>query len=119
MIKSCIDKPWIAALVNGKPTNFFQAFRGLRKGCPVSPFLYILMVDALSRKLTAGKNKRIISDIHPASGVEAINHALFVDDTLLLGRACLKMARVFVEIMHHFCIILGALINNRKSVVYG
>ena len=29
------------------------------------------------------------------------------------------MARVFAGIMHHFCIISVALINNHKSVVYG
>jgi len=25
LIKACINNPWIAALVNGRPTNFFQA----------------------------------------------------------------------------------------------
>ena len=53
------------------------------------------MVDALSRKLSAGKNEGIILGIHAASCVEAINCALFVDDTLLLGGASLKMERVF------------------------
>ena len=77
------------------------------------------MADTLSRKLTARKNDGIISGIHSTNGVEAINHALFADDTLLLGGASLKMERVFAEIMHHLCIISGALINNRKSVVYG
>ena len=76
------------------------------------------MVDSLSRKLTAGKNDGIIPGITSTPGVEAINHALFADDTLFLGGASLKMARVFLEIMHQFCIILGALINNRKSAVF-
>ena len=119
LIKPCINKPWIAPLVNGRPTNLFQATRGLRQGCPLSPFLYILMVDSLSRKLTAGKNDGIIPGITSTPGVEAINHAHFADDTLLLGGASLKMARVFSEIMHQLCIILGALINNRKSAVFG
>ena len=30
LIKACINNPWIAPLVNGRPTNFFQATRGLR-----------------------------------------------------------------------------------------
>ena len=95
LIKSCINKPWIAPLVNGRPANYFQASRGHCQGCSLSPFLYILMVDSLSRKLTAGKNDGIILGIISTVGVEAINHALFVDDTLLLGGASLKMARIF------------------------
>ena len=119
LIKACTDKPWITPLVNRKPTNFFQATRGLRQGCLLSSFLYILMADTLSRKLTAGKIYGIIPSIKSTSGVDSINHALFADDTLLLGGASLRMAGFFKEIMQHLCIISGALINNRKSVVYG
>jgi len=35
LIKACIDNPWIAPLVNGRPSNFFQARRGIRQGCPL------------------------------------------------------------------------------------
>jgi hypothetical protein len=41
LITACIENPWIAPLVNGRPSNFFQARRGIRQGCPLSPFLYI------------------------------------------------------------------------------
>ena len=64
LIKACVDKPWIAPLVNGRPTNFFQATRGLCQGSPLSSFLYILMEDSLSRKLTKGKNARIGNPRH-------------------------------------------------------
>ena len=39
LIKACTDRPWIAPLVNGRPSDFFQATRGLQQGCPMSPFL--------------------------------------------------------------------------------
>ena len=51
LIKACTNRPWIAPLVNGRPIDFFQASRGLRQGFPLSPFLYILMVESLSLKL--------------------------------------------------------------------
>ena len=77
------------------------------------------MADSLSRKLTTGKNDGIIPGISSTVGFDAINHALFADDTLLLGGASLKMARVFSEIMNQLCIVSRALINNRKSAVFG
>ena len=50
-VKSCINRPWIAPLVNAKPTKFFQATRVLRKGFPMSPFLYLLVVESMRRKI--------------------------------------------------------------------
>ena len=55
LIKACTESPWIAPLVNGRPIDFFQASRGLSQGCPLSPFLYILMAESLSRKLSVVK----------------------------------------------------------------
>jgi len=42
---------WIEALINGRPGDFFQSSRGLKKGCSLSPLIYVIMVDSLSRKL--------------------------------------------------------------------
>jgi hypothetical protein len=50
-IQACIGSPWIAPMINGRPTQFFQSSRGLGKGCPLSPSLYIIMAESLSRKL--------------------------------------------------------------------
>jgi hypothetical protein len=119
LIKACIGESWIAPLVNGRPTNYFKATRGIRQGCPLSPFLYILMADSLSRKLTAEKLIGTIPGIRAMRGTEPINHALFIDDSLLLGGASLKIARDFNEVIQSFCRVSGALVNRRKSAVYG
>jgi len=39
---------------------FFSLARGLGKGCPLSPLFYVIMMDALSRKL---ESKRIAGQI--------------------------------------------------------
>ena len=41
-VKACISKPWISPLINGRAAPFFQASRGLRQGCPLSPLLYAI-----------------------------------------------------------------------------
>jgi hypothetical protein len=50
-VKSCINKPWITPLINGRATSFFKASRGLQKGCPLSPFLYAIQAGVLSFQL--------------------------------------------------------------------
>eukprot|EP00253_Pinus_taeda_P031968 PITA_31968 len=118
IIKAYIDNVWIAPLVNGRPTEFFSASRGLRQGCPLSPFLYILMADSLSKKLSQEQQRGTIPGIRIVQDIPSVNHALFVDDALLLGGASLRMAKAFKTTLQKFCSATGALISERKSAVY-
>jgi hypothetical protein len=90
LIKACLEKIWIAPLVNGRPANFFIATRGLRQGYPLSPFLYILMEDSLSRNLSSEKQEGNIPGIRIVKGIDPVNHALFADDSLMLGEPLRK-----------------------------
>ena len=67
----------------------------IRKGCPLSPFLYILVVNSLSRKLQRLLLKGTILGLSYSSGSQPINHALFADDSILLGNPSLQIARNF------------------------
>eukprot|EP00253_Pinus_taeda_P028798 PITA_28798 len=48
-IMSCISDVPYSVLLNGTPTPFFTAERGLRQGCPLSPLLFLLVMEGLSR----------------------------------------------------------------------
>ena len=52
-------------------------------------------------------------------GLEPIDHALFVDDYLLLGGSSITILKVFYGILQNFCKISGAIIYKMISVVYG
>jgi len=43
IIMEFISNPWTPPLINGRPNHYFRSIRGLRQGCPHSPFLYIIM----------------------------------------------------------------------------
>jgi hypothetical protein len=53
-IMSCVTSANFAVLINGEASRFFKSERGLRQGCPLSPYLFILVMEALSLLLSKG-----------------------------------------------------------------
>jgi hypothetical protein len=60
------------------------------------------MAGSLSRKLTVDKTIGTLPGIRATRGTNPINHALFVDDSLLLGGASLNIERDFNEVIQSF-----------------
>ena len=85
-IQACISSPWIAPLVNGRPSNFFKFKRGIRQGCPLSPFLYISVEYTMSRRLKKLLEEGMIPGLSFKTGIHPINHALFADDSIFAGK---------------------------------
>jgi hypothetical protein len=67
-IKACIGSPWIAPMVNGRVTKFFQASRGLRQGCPLSPLLYAIQASVLSYQLENSQTQNNLQGLRIAQG---------------------------------------------------
>lgn len=50
-IMTLISSPSFSILLNGSPSKPFRPSRGIRQGDPLSPFLFVLMAECLSRLL--------------------------------------------------------------------
>jgi hypothetical protein len=61
------------------------------------------MEDYLSRKMKANKLIGTLPGIREMRRTKPINHALFVNDSLLSGGASLNIARAFNEVIQSFC----------------
>ena len=68
-----------SVLNNGFTTDYFRLSRGVRQGCPLSPFLFILGAEILANKIRQSKN---VSGIHIYQHEFKISQ--FADDTSLL-----------------------------------
>jgi hypothetical protein len=48
LIHACISTTSLSILVNDEPTTAIYPQRGIRQGCPLSPYLFVLVVNDLS-----------------------------------------------------------------------
>ncbi|XP_038973679.1 uncharacterized protein LOC120105381 [Phoenix dactylifera] len=116
-VMGCVRAPSFAILVNGSPSRFFESAGGLRQGCPLSPLLFILCADALSRALRQAMDSEEMEVYRPVEGAPSLSHLLFADDCLLLARATRRTAEVLRRILWHYCEASGQRVNLGKSSV--
>lgn len=84
-IQESVSSTKLSVLINGSPKDFFPAKRGLtlRQGEPLSPFLYVVVAEALSRMLLAVGDANLNCGFKAAQDAPS-NHLQFADDTLIL-----------------------------------
>jgi hypothetical protein len=102
-------------LINGKPTSFFKSSRGLRQGFPLSPLLFLLVIEGLSRTIQEKVRDKKIEGVPVARGL-SITHLMFVDDVILFGNGSISEWEVFKEVLELFCKATGMAFNPQKSV---
>lgn len=74
-------------LVNKSLANFFGSSRGLRQGNPLSPMLFLVMMEVFSMMLKRVEGAGLIHSFRAngrQGGRECVLHLLFANDTILL-----------------------------------
>jgi hypothetical protein len=117
-IYTCISSVRFSVLVNGSAHGFFPTSRGLRQGDPLSPLLFIIVMEALSRMLERAVAGGFISGFAVGNSTWAelsISHSLFADDTLIFCGADTEQAWHLRGVFIWFQAISGLKINLSKS----
>ncbi|RVW87919.1 DNA-repair protein XRCC1 [Vitis vinifera] len=84
-IRWCISTASFSVLVNGSPTGFFRSSRGLRQGDPLSPYLFVLGMEALNSLINRAVRGGFLSGYNRGRegvGIQ-VTYLLFADDTLV------------------------------------
>nr|GEW70060.1 cysteine-rich receptor-like protein kinase [Tanacetum cinerariifolium] len=90
-IHSCLDSNFASLLVNGSPTKKFKMQRGLRQGDPISPFLFILAIEALNVALLEETNMNIFCGIKVGKDKIHISCLQFIDYALIMGEMATRV----------------------------
>jgi hypothetical protein len=116
-IKICVSSSSFSILINGSPFGHFTPTRGLRQGDPLSPFLFILGTEVLSRLFHHQESIGLLKGIRIAKSCPPINHLLFKDDLIIFAKATSSEATVISYCLNTYCSWSGQKINNGKSSI--
>ena len=115
-IMSCITTIRYAVIVNGLPTTFFEAGRGLRQGCALSPMIFILIMDGFSKIMHKVEQNGFIKGFAFSTTISS-THSLFVDDMLFFGSLIMNHWFYTHYLLIKFGSVTGLCINKQKSIL--
>ena len=104
-VKSCVAN-------NGYMSNFFSIHRGVRQGCPLSTYLFIICIELLSYKISTNED---LKGIH-FFGKE-FRRSLFADDASFILDGSYKSFETLIYILDNFANISGLKLNAKKCQV--
>ena len=103
--KSCVTN-------NGHHSDFFHIWRGVRQGCPLSPYLFIICIELLSNQVRKSPD---IKGIY-IEGKEN-KTSLFADDASFILDGSTKSFENLIRILDKFTNISGLKLNAKKCQV--
>ena len=112
-------RKWFSVLYNGGETavtnagymtNYFKISRGMRQGCPLRPFLFILAVEPLPSK---------IRQLQDCKGIPLPNHqevkiSQLADDTKLI-MSDTKSLKIALQTVDNFGTVSGLKLNKKTQ----
>lgn len=113
-----MSTPKFLVLISGSTSSFFSTSRGIRQGDPLSPFLFILMSEALSKIIQREVRKVNIMELRPSSQASSCSHQKFVDDTLLMGEGSIKEAKILKKTLDTYEQGTGQNISLAKNSIF-
>ncbi|XP_070028603.1 uncharacterized protein [Nicotiana sylvestris] len=105
-------------LINGQAHGFFKSSRGVKQGDLVSPTLFILAAEALSRGLNALHTNLYFCGFGMPKWSPKINHLAYTDDMIIFSSSDETSLMLIMQVLNAYEVASGQLVNKTKSAVY-
>lgn len=104
-------------MVNGGSSNFFRDLRGIRQCDPLSPLLFIAVMQTLNKLILQAREVGLLGGLKVGDGETAteIIHLFFADDTLIFYKHEKRVLLNLTCILTCFQIVSCLSINLSKS----
>lgn len=102
---TCVSLASLSFLVNGSPFKPFEMERGLRQGDPLSPYLFIMVSEAMVFLFRKAEEGGFIKPLEIGVNKIILKHLQFTDDTLLFIPLEERVMWNYMRILNVFSLI--------------
>nr|GFA81220.1 hypothetical protein [Tanacetum cinerariifolium] len=117
-IMVCVSTTKFSINMNGEREGYFSGGRGLRKGDPMPPYLFTLVMEAFNLIMRRNINNNKEFKYHQGSQKLGITHLCFADDLLVFCHEDHKSVNVIKKALVEFSSYSGLKANMSKSTVF-
>ena len=113
IIKAIYERPTANIILNGQKPRAFPLRPGTRQGCPLSPFLFNIVLEVLA---TGIRQEKEIKGIQ--IGKEEMKLSLFVDDMIVYMENPTDSTKKLLDLINEFGKTAGYKVNTQKSKAF-
>ena len=118
IIISCIKSISYALLFNGEPVGHIKPSRGLCRGDPLSPYMFLLCAIGLQGLLHKAETEGAIQGVSICRNEPRVSHIFFADDSVLFCRAKEVECQVIQNLLAIYERGSGQKINKDKTNLF-
>lgn len=116
LVKGLVEEGFSKVHFNGMFTHNIQMMRGVRHGCSIAPFLFVLSTQPLMSLLAKSAQEGELVGLQICPGLQLL-HQLFVDDTWIFIRSTEENYRKPSTLIVEYERIFGVQLNLQKSIL--
>ncbi|KAK9911453.1 hypothetical protein M0R45_035362 [Rubus argutus] len=117
-IQNILHSAYLSISINGTSCGYFSCSRGVRQGDPLSPILFCLAEEVLSRGLTNLVSQGKLTPMASPRSATPPSHVLFADDVMVFMQGSTRGIKYLMKFLKEYASNSGQVINRVKSSVY-
>lgn len=114
MVWRLFTNNWYSVLVNGQSYGLFKSSGGLNEVDPLSPTLFIIVAEVLSRGFDSLHGDEEFRGYRLSKWSLQINHLAYIDDLILFLSGNRKSIIKMMHVLRRYEEVSGQLINKSK-----
>lgn len=114
----CVNSVNFSVILNGLLSNKFTPSRWLRQGDPLSPYLFLMVSEVMSKMISIAIETKQLHEVRMSPHGPSISYILFADDTLIFLKVDKSNGHILGWLIKPYCLTSGQAVNLQKSCVF-